>query len=451
MFFVNLCRGKKNSTNVEIDIACEYVQRTAWSQVKYYVDPFADILPNGFLGLLWPFAESLGFFQPFKEHLHVNMKEVIYSNLDRVKALIASIVIGCKHGKDINHKLLPYQGAAQCCHLDQFPDQSQINRFLHRFQLTNISELDHIFEYLLRRHGLCHLQRQVDIDFDCTGLVVYGKTYQLARKGYFPKKRSSRGYHLSIAGTANVPFKEIVSLHLDPGNSYVDSRFWDAIYQVANILGDIDRIGIIRADSASGTGPNIEALFDHHLSFLIKGKNCCTAKNFAKKLCYSDWIPVNFFIRVADLDEQKIPNCRHRVRVIVVETTSPKGRKKYSHLYTMLDKEPEQLFHQYNKRQNIESIIKEDKYGLYITNLRTRKYLGILSFLYFSFICYNLISLFKYYVLNGTGLEAMSIIDITNKLMDIPAKINAKNKQLTLAFPENHELCKKYFNIKDND
>jgi len=402
-------------------------------------------LPSGFLGLLWSFAESIDFFQPFREQLHVNMKEVTYSNLDRVKALIASIVIGCKNGNDINHKLIPYSGAAQCCHLNKFPEQSTINRFLRRFDLSNISEIDYIFEYLLRRHGLWHSQQQIDIDFDCTGLVVYGHTYQFARKGYFPKKRSSRGYQLSLATSANVPFKEILSLHLDPGNAHVDRRFWDAIYQVANIVGDVDRIGVIRADSASGTGPNIEALLDHRLSFLIKGKNCQTAKNFAKKLSYHDWIPINFFVKIADLDKQKIPNCRYQGRVIVVETISPKGRKKYTHLYTDIDKEPEKLYHHYNERQNIESIIKEDKYGLYISNFRTRKFLGIISFLYFAVICYNLFSLFKYHVLKDTGLESMSVIEMTNKLMDIPAKLKVGNQQLSLAFPEKHKLCKQFF------
>jgi hypothetical protein len=402
-------------------------------------------LPNGFLGLLWQYAEQIGFFQPFVDSLHVHMKEMNYSNLDRVKTLIASIAIGCEHGKDINHKLVPYKGTALCCHMNQFPDQSQINRFMRRFDQTNIQELDFIFEYLIQTFGLCRSLKKVNIDFDCSGIVVYGNTYQLARKGYFPKKRSSRGYQLSLATVSDEPYKEILSLHLDPGNSHADFRFWDAVYQAAEILGDINYIGVVRADSASGTGANIEALIDHHLSFLIKGKNCRTAENFAQKLCYENWIPINLFQRVADLQDQKIPNCRHPVRVIVVETISPKGRKIFSHLYTDQEKEPEELFQDYNNRQTIESIIKENKYGLFISNLRTRKYLGILCFLYFAVITYNLLSLFKYHVLRGSGLENMSAIDLTNKLMDIPAKIHAQNRQLELVFPEEHKLCKKYY------
>ena len=286
MFFVNLCRGKKNSTSLEVTILCEYQRHPLVTDIQYDVDAFTDIVPNGFLGLLWAYAESIGFFRPFAEFLHVAMKELYYSNLDRIKTLIASLAIGCAHGKDINHKLVPYQGAAQCCHLERFPDQSQINRFIRRFTHTNIQELDFIFEQHLQSFGLWRSLEKVDIDFDCSGIVVYGTTYQFARKGYFPKRRSSRGYQLSLATTTNTPYKEIVSLHLDAGNSHADSRFWDALYQVADILGDISRIGVVRADAASGTGQNIEALIDHQLSFLIKGTNCRTAENFAKKLSF---------------------------------------------------------------------------------------------------------------------------------------------------------------------
>ena len=412
-------------------------------------DPFTDILPSGFLALLWSFAESIDFFRLFREMLHVDMKEVEFSNLDKVKTLIASIVVGCQYGKDINHKLVPYQAAAQCCRLEQFSDQSQINRFLRRLTIFNIQELDYIFEQMLRSYGMCRFQSRVDVDYDCTGLTVYGKTYQFARKGYFPKKRSSRGYQLSLATTANTAYHEILSLHLDPGNVHHDCRFWDAIYQAGEVLGDISRIGVVRADSASGTGPNIEALIDHGLSYLIKGKDCRTAKRFADKLCYEDWRPADLFIRVSDLDGQRIPNCRHPVRVVVVETSVPTGGKKYTALYTDLGDEPEELFHRYNGRQSIESIIREDKYGLYITHLRTREYLGLLGFLYLAMITYNLLSLFRHTVLRGTGLERISISGMTNKLMDIPAKMFIEDKQLLLGFPERHELCKKLFSKRN--
>jgi hypothetical protein len=237
MLVLCLCRDKKNSESTEISLKCNYSEHTVLlHNIQCSTDPFDDIVPNGFLGLLMPFAESIGFFQFFNDFLHVKMKEVDYTNIDRIKTLIASIAIGCQHNKDINHKLVPYKGSAECCGLAQFPDQSQINRFIKRFDIYNISELDFIFEHLLSCYGLWRSQQKVDIDFDCSGITVYGKRYELARKGYFPKKRSSRGYQLSLTTTANTPFKEILSLHLDQGNACADNHFWDGIYQATEIL-----------------------------------------------------------------------------------------------------------------------------------------------------------------------------------------------------------------------
>ena len=131
--------------------------------------------------------------------------------------------------------------------------------------------------------------------------------------------------------------------------------------------------------------------------------------------------------------------------MVVVETSVPTRGKKYTALYTDQEDELEDLFHRYDRRQSIESIIREDKYGLYITHLRTRQYLGLLGFLYLAMITYNLLSLFRYTVLRGTGLEGISISGMTNKLMDIPAKMFVEAKQLLLGFPERHDLCKKLF------
>ena len=69
------------------------------------------------------------------------MKEVSYSIMDKIATLFSSIVVGCSHIKDINHKLRPYPSAASLFEMERFPDQSGINRFLNRMGTEEISEL----------------------------------------------------------------------------------------------------------------------------------------------------------------------------------------------------------------------------------------------------------------------------------------------------------------------
>ncbi|MGH9340327.1 MAG: hypothetical protein ACRD1R_12260 [Acidobacteriota bacterium] len=77
--------------------------------------------------------------------------------------------------------------------MSRFPDQSSINRFLHQLGPAQRRQLDLISELSLERFGLWRQDERVPLDIDSTGLMVYGRTYEWARKGYFPRQRGRRG------------------------------------------------------------------------------------------------------------------------------------------------------------------------------------------------------------------------------------------------------------------
>jgi hypothetical protein len=344
----------------------------AQARVHYVtVDTFSYV-PSGFLCLLVDFAQALGFFQIIKDIIHLPMKEVQYTQLDKIKILLAMIALGCKHIHDINHCLRPYPLLAQRLGMEKIPEQSQINRFLNSFA-GQLFQLDQLFETLLRTYGLWQQQEKVNLDFDCTGLVVYGDTFELCRKGYFAGHPGSKGYQLSLTSTFGYEPREIVSLHLDPGNSHPNARFWNGIYQAAEICG-LERLGVIRADAAQGSGPNIQELIELGLGFTIKGYSVLTARNFARELVHEQWDAIDLFTRVADLGLKKIYRCRYPVRTILVETLNARGRIDYFNVFTHFPSDlmsgPE-VFHYYNARQSIEALIKSEKNSLHITSMKT--------------------------------------------------------------------------------
>lgn len=108
------------------------------------------------------------------------MKEASYSIIDKICALLSSIIVGCSHIKDIDRKLTPYPSAASLFKMERFPDQSGVNRFLNKMGFEEISELYLIFEELLKKTALFQHQEKVDLNIDTTGLVVYGDRYQFA-------------------------------------------------------------------------------------------------------------------------------------------------------------------------------------------------------------------------------------------------------------------------------
>ena len=315
-------------------------------------DPFSDLLPTGALGLLRAFTERVGFFDLFEQHFQVPGKTVDYTPLQKLQTLICSVAVGCEWTKDINHKLRPYPAAAQWLGMEQFPDQSSVNRFLHQLGSQQRLQLELISEQLLQRFGLWQLSPRVDLDIDSTGLMVYGPTYEGIRKGYFPRQRGRRGYRLSLASTRHPAGSEILALFLDPANLSPAARFWDCLYQVAEVLGSLDRVGLILADAACGSGPDIEALLDLNLSFIVKGFAPKTARKFAAQVAPTQWESVDLFTRVCDLGLQTISRCCHPVRTILVELMTQRfDRRYYSHLYTALSPQQadaQQVFQSYN-------------------------------------------------------------------------------------------------------
>ena len=277
-----------------------------------------DLLPTGALGVLVAFALRTGFFAPFAQHLEVSLKTCDYTPLQKLQTLICSLAVGCEWIADINHKLRPYPVVAELLGMPQFPDQSSISRFLHHLGVAQRLQLETVSEQLLHRFGLWQQLERVDLDIDSTGLMVYGRTYEGRRKGYFPRQRGRWGYRLTVASTSTPPGPEILALSLDPANVSPAARFWDCLYQAADVMGSLDRLGVIRADASWGTGADIQELMDLGLTFIVKGYSDRTALNFAAEVAPTQWESLDLFTRVCDLGPQRISHCRHRVRVVLV-------------------------------------------------------------------------------------------------------------------------------------
>ena len=456
---------KKKSSLSEVDfegaplekkiLSFESVNSQASIQINVGLDSFREILPSGFLAILSSFAKSVGFFDSFLDHLTFPMKEVSYSIMDKIATLFSSIVVGCSHIKDINHKLTPYPSAASLFGMERFPDQSGINRFLKRVGPEEISEFSLIFERILDKVALFQDQEKVDLNVDATGLIVYGHCYQFAKKGYFPKKRGRKGYQLSL-GTTNSEYSQILSLILDPGNISLSVGLWDTIYEVAEVLGSLERIGTIRADAIYGIGPDIALLLRHNLSFFVKGNSCFTAKRILRELApsYDDWRRVDETTFAFDAKYVPIRRCPYPVRTVLTKAVDAKGKIEFRHIYTSFNpKEMDEVevAASFRKRTDIETIIRDDKYGFHIDNLRTKNFWGIWAYLFIVSATHNLISLFRKKFLSGTGIEDLGIQTIVKKLSDIPAKFEKEQQRMKIFFPAGHELARRFIQGKQNN
>ncbi len=422
------------------------------SGISCSVEIFDDFLISGFAAILAVFARAIGFFMAFESYMNVNMKSVDFTVFEKIEMLILAICMGCRHTKDINFDLKPYTALPYILNIPRIPEQSQINRVYHRLDTYNLLEIQQVMETQNIQYCVPLLDEdKVDIDIDTTGLVAYGETYELRRKGYFSHQKGEKGYQLTTAVTGG-EHNFVVAGILDPGNYSPGCRFFDIIYTVAETLGSMDKIGIIRADRAHGTGPNIEELVEMDSEFVIKAINGKTSSSYVKKIGYGNirWVEITDIVRVSDIGIQDVPYCAHRVRVILIETIAKKKKGKvlereYTHLYVRLKNrrmDEVEVFNYYGKRQMIESVFEVEKNGLALKTLKCRKFIGLSASISFTFMAYNLLCLFREKVLSELKLNHLGIKEIVRRLMDIPAKVEKEDGSIKLIFPKNHPYTK---------
>jgi hypothetical protein len=407
---------------------------------------FNEYIPTGFLPILMQLGSLSGYFDALK---HLPFPDgTDYSSQQKSLVLIAALATACSYNVDINHQLKPYPALAQLFHLQQIPDQCTINRYINLTQGFDVGDLQLILEDTQRNLGLWRLEKKVDVDLDSTGLVVYGKTYEFANKGYISGHRGKKGYQLNLGICSSTA--ECLALMLDPASVPPGERFWDILYSIAEIVGSFDRIGLIRADAIHGTKDNMRMLLEREASFLLKGKDSRTARNLAAEIPPHQWETMDILHEVAEARPLSVSAHHAPVRTVLVKTKKPDG-PKYSHLYTTiskLQKEPIEIAHQYNERQIIEAEIKGERNGPKLNHLRTRSFWGIYSYLIHLALAMNLVLIFRHTVLKGTALHESGLKELTTRFMNIPAKIVNRNGKLLLGFPQRHPLVKQFFKDK---
>ncbi|MFD3156048.1 transposase (plasmid) [Haloimpatiens sp. FM7330] len=386
------------------------------------------------------FGLKINFFKPL-ESFKLKMKKVKYSVYQKLITTMMSIVIGCETTKDINEKLGVEKLTANIFDMDRVPDQSQINLLLTRFDSDSINQLQDIHHTLFIEHSnSISSQHKVVVDCDQTGLIANGKTFELAEKGYFSKKKNQSGYQLAAAFTGK--HSETVAMSLDSGNSHCTDHYDDLLksilskYREQLLNGNL----ILRTDSGFGSSDNIEKLLSTpKLKFVTKAYSTVKAKNLAKNIPYSEYIKAD---KAAWVYEFSVEN---GLRYIIVQTLSKKGNLKYSLLITNISSKEMnavELFHFYNERQTIEAFFKMAKNVYHIKNLRTKKFFGIYGFLWLVFITHNLISCFKSTVLYETELYDVGVGALVKKVGNIKGFVKRTSKGIIVNIPPLTKLSK---------
>jgi hypothetical protein len=357
--------------------------------ITYEAAERQDETVSAFLMMFLEYATESGVFRLLERLVKVEMKEVVYSVLNKAQTVMASLVMGCEHTNAINDVLSEEQVAANYLGMSRFPDQSQINRYLTRLTEENVAQLGEVHAQLFEQYSQARRAiGQIVVDIDQCGLVVSGKTYEWARKGYFPRKRGEEGYQLSAAYVG--AYEEALQLYLDPGNTHCKTRLPD-------LLRDIDRL-LLRDNPGVQVIRRLDAGYDSLANrcwlaelpgfFILKGADNARAKRLAQQVRLQDWLPVASGVHGTELPTE------NGIRCLLYEFCQDDGRLDYATLYTNLPAAGFGVirsFEFYNQRPTIEAFFASSRHVFNIQSLRSRRFHAIYAFLRFVFLTHNLI------------------------------------------------------------
>ena len=348
-----------------------------------------DKTVSAFLMMVLEYGQEIGLFLLLKQMVKVQLKEVVYSVLNKAQTVIASLVMGCKHTKAINEVLGEEDIAANYLGMLRFPDQSQINRYLTRFSEQNVAQLGEVHKQLFIRQSQARRSvGRIVVDIDQCGLVVNGKTYELARQGYFPRKRGEIGYQLSVAYLG--AYEEAVQIYLDPGNSVCSSRLEDLLRGVDQTLSN-DNPGLClirRLDAGYDSAAHRTLLASLPGYFILKGRQTRLAKRLGQTVSDTQWIPVADAVHGIELPPEG------PVRRFLYEFWQADGQHEYALLYTNLpaaDLTVAGAFTFYNERTTIEAFFAQSRHVFNIQSMRSRQFTAIFAFLRFVFLTHNVL------------------------------------------------------------
>ncbi len=278
------------------------------------------------------------FFAPLREQILIAQKTVRYRPIDKVLDALVSILCGAKTIAQSNTTIRTDPAVQRAFGRTGCADQSTIARTLRACTGDNVTQLERVSWYYLKRYGATphhrFHERLLWVDIDVTPLPIGAKA-EGSERTWMGRNRSKTG-RKTLRITAS-PYREI--LHMDGGFGTTDVLNW-ALSRGYQVVAKISHSGRVRK-------------LRQHLG---------------------PWQPTSSPGREMALALTPHRFCRV-TRQWVMRTPKEKGGSQYAVLVTTVsDVEPRLLADAYDGRATIEASFCQDKQALGLVKRRQRKW-----------------------------------------------------------------------------
>lgn len=423
-------------------------------------------------------AQEVGFFETLLDGLHVKMKQVVYSHRNKLETLVASMMVGARHISAIQARLVPDTAAAALFGMARFPDQAQVNAFLHAMGPEQVAHLERAHLTLLGRHSRARQREQwvvlpdgrqvLPVDLDQTYLVTRSARAEGAARGYFGRKRGQSGYKKSLALLGG-GVQEVLWQRLEPGNEHGQTAVPPLLERLRVLLtgwGIPPEEVLVRGDSEYGSTGCLRQYQAAGVQYVVSGYSPNTAHALVERLGEQVvWQEVGTDsngaqVWVADAGEQELTGhddppglAPVRTRVVLVRRKSERTRHKhglgapgtvtetvvsYEHYCTGLAARAAtalQVLKLYDARSTEESFFRAEQDGFGAQYLRTHHRDGQGAFLWLLASAVNLLRWTQHSTLAHTPLEQVGLTRLVTEAMQVPATVVRTTERVIVILP----------------
>ena len=299
------------------------------------------------------------------------------------------------------------------------PGQDTYKRFFAKISGADLHRLrEQVYQWVFSKVRFDNYT----LDCDSTILTRYGKEQQGARKGYNPRKRGRPSHHPLIAFVSDV--KLVANMWLRSGDTSSANNFLSFLEDTLSKLQD-KRVSLIRLDSGFCADEILSYLEDKPMDYIIAARFYEPVQRLLGG--HMVWLQIDQGIEVSETTYQapgwKAPRRLVMVRQRIAERPQAPGKilrlfeddelcngYRYSAYYTSLRLSPAEVWRLYRGRADAENRIKELKADFGFDSFNLKSFEGTEASLTFAMLAYNLMSMFRQFVLQSKTQHTLSTL-----------------------------------------
>lgn len=298
------------------------------------------------------------------------------------------------------------------------PGQDTYKRFFSKFtQASNQRVSDYFYSWLFDHVRFDNFT----LDFDSSVITRYG-SQQGSKRGYNPQKPGRPSHHPLIAFVADL--KLVANMWLRSGDTSAANNFLSFLEDTLAKLKN-KTVSLIRLDSGFHSKEIFDYLEQRQLNYFIAARFYHPIQHIISK--QQSWLAIDKGIEITEARYQSHDWAEPRriiiVRQLIKERPKAPGKAlrlfdheqvynlyRYTAYVTNLKLAAAEVWRLYRGRGDAENRIKELKYDFGFDSFNLKTFYGTEAALMFAMIAYNLMSIFRQFILQGKTQQTLSTL-----------------------------------------